>query len=52
MWNNGSLMLRITLLLLAFITYLVFLPTVVQTALGTFAVGWMMVDVINLIIKE
>ena len=52
MWNDRTWMLRTSLFLLAIIIYLAFLPTVVQTALGTFAVGWMMVDVINLIIKE
>jgi hypothetical protein len=52
MWNDRTWMLRTSLFLLAIIIYLAFLPTAVRTALGTFAVGWMMVDVINLIIKE
>ena len=45
MWNDGSLMLRITLLLLAVIIYLAFLPIAVQSVIGSFAVGWMMVDI-------
>jgi hypothetical protein len=52
MWNDRTWVLRTVLFLLAVIIYLAFLPTAVRTALGTFAVGWMMVDVINLIIKE
>ena len=52
MWNNRTWMLKTTLLLLAFIIYVTFLPKEVQTALGTFAVGWMLVDIINLLIKE
>jgi hypothetical protein len=52
MWNDRTWVLRTVLFLLAVIIYLAFLPMAVRTALGTFAVGWMMVDVINLIIKE
>ena len=52
MWNQRTWMLKTTLLLLAFVIYIFLLPTEVQMALGTFAVGWMLVDVINKFIKE
>jgi hypothetical protein len=52
MWNDRTWVLRTIFFLLAIVIYITFLPKEVQTALGTFAVGWMMVDIINLLIKE
>ena len=52
MWNNRTWVLKTVLLLLAFIIYIAFLPKEVQVALGTFATGWMLVDIINKLIKE
>ena len=52
MLNNRTWMLKTVLLLLAFIIYIAFLPKDIQMALGTFATGWMLVDVINKLIKE
>ena len=51
MWQR-TWMLKTVLLLLAFVIYITFLPKTVQMALGTFATGWMLVDIIDLLIKE
>ena len=51
MWQR-TWVLKTVLLLLAFIIYITFLPKEVQIALGTFATGWMLVDIIDLLIKE
>lgn len=51
MWQR-TWMLKTVLLLLAFVIYIAFLPKAVQIALGTFATGWMLVDIINTLIKE
>jgi hypothetical protein len=52
MWNQKIWVQKTVLFLLAILIYLALLPTAVQTALGTFAVGWMLSDIINNFIKE
>jgi hypothetical protein len=45
MWHDRSRVLRTIFFLLAAVVYLAFLPIAVQSAIGSFAVGWMMVDI-------
>jgi hypothetical protein len=47
MWYSTIWLKKISIFLLAAIVYVALLPATVQSALGTFAVGWMLVDIVD-----
>ena len=47
MWYQNLWLKKTVVFLLAAVIYVAVLPTVVQSALGTFAVGWMLVDIVD-----
>ena len=47
MWYQNLWLKKIAVFLLAAIVYVAVLPGAVQSALGTFAVGWMLVDIVD-----
>lgn len=47
MWYQNLWLKKTIVFLLAAVIYVAILPAVVQSALGTFAVGWMLVDIVD-----
>ncbi len=47
MWYQNLWLKKTVVFLLAAVIYMHVLPAVVQAAVGTFAVGWMLVDIVD-----
>jgi hypothetical protein len=47
MWYQNLWLKKTVVFLLAAVIYVAVLPAAVQSALGTFAVGWMLVEIVD-----